>query len=272
MNTPLSSPSILLIGCGKMGGALLRGWIRQKAVRVIVVDPAPQPRDLKAAKKITWLNSPDKINPAFRPDAIVLAIKPQMMAATLPAFARYKNSVFLSIAAGQTLGRLSEMLDGGNRAIVRAMPNLPASVGAGMSVAVANSHVTANQRVLCDTLLRAAGDVAWVKKEALIDPVTAVSGSGPAYVFALVEAMAAAGEKLGLSPKLSMQLARQTIIGSGALLAQSPESAKALRQAVTSPGGTTEATLKILLAKKGLFDLMLRAMQAAAKRAAALAK
>lgn len=266
------SNNLLLVGCGKMGRALLSGWKRaDKETVITVIDPAPQPADTKNLKSLSWLATPDKIPATFTPDAIIIAIKPQQMALTLPAYARFQSGVFLSIAAGQTIAHMSKLLGSGNHAIIRAMPNLPASIGAGISVAVANAHTSPAQFELAETLLRAGGEVAWIEDENLLDAVTALSGSGPAYVFALVEAMATAGEKLGLTSKLSYQLARQTIIGSGTLLAQSTESAASLRQNVTSPGGTTEAALSQLLANNGLMDLMFKTMQAAAKRAKELA-
>jgi len=267
-----SSPALLLVGGGKMGSALLKGWEKLGLTNITVVDPAAQPDDLKTINGLRWLDSADKIDATFKPDAVILAVKPQSMAAVLPSYAHFKNSLFLSIAAGQTLHRLSTLLGNAPYAIVRAMPNLPASIGQGISGAVANPHVTPTQRTLADRLLHAAGDVVWLEQEALLDPLTALSGSGPAYLFALVETMAGAGEKLGLPPALALQLARQTVIGSAALLAQSPQPAAALRQAVTSPGGTTEAALNHLLGEDGLPALMLRALRAASARAKLLAE
>jgi pyrroline-5-carboxylate reductase len=179
--------------------------------------------------------------------------------------------VFLSIAAGITIRRLQELL-GSGQAVIRAMPNLPASIGKGISVAITNKQISAGQRTLADRLLKTIGETAWVEDEKLIDAVTALSGSGPAYVFALCEAMAKAGESLGLPKDLAARLARTTVIGSGTLLEQSSETAEALRRAVTSPGGTTEAALKHLLAAGGLQDLMLKAMTTAAERAKDLAQ
>lgn len=254
---------LLLVGCGKMGSAILCG-VAPSTEHIVVVEPNGVD---DVPLNVTLVSSAEEIPPSFDPDAVIVAVKPQVIPKVLPAYARFKSSVFLSIAAGQTLLRLSEVLGNPAQSIVRAMPNLPASIGKGMTVAVANKSVTSLQLALCEKILRTAGEVAWVDDEALIDPVTAVSGSGPAYIFALVEAMARAGERLGLSAELASKLARQTIIGSGALLAQSEQSATALRQAVTSPGGTTEAALKILLAEKALPDLMLDAMQAASARA-----
>ena len=269
---PAPPPALLLVGGGKMGSALLKGWARLGLTNITVVDPAAQPDDLKTIEGLRWLDAADKIDTAMTPDAVILAVKPQSMAAALPAYARFKDSLFLSIAAGQTLHRLSTLLGSADYAIVRAMPNLPASIGQGISGAVANSRATPAQRALADRLLRAAGDVVWLEQEALLDPLTALSGSGPAYLFALVETMAGAGEKLGLAPALALQLARHTVIGSAALLAQSPQPAAALRQAVTSPGGTTEAALNHLLGAEGLPAIMLRAMRAASARAKLLAE
>lgn len=252
-----------------MGGALLRRIESQ--VTTYVVEPAGLPADLQKLGSITCVATPDKIDPAFKPDIVILAIKPQQMAKSLPAYAAYTNAVFLSIAAGLSIASIDIAL-GGNHAVVRSMPNLPASIGQGMTVAVANTKVSAVQHALCDRILKAVGETAWADDEQLIDAVTALSGSGPAYIFALCEAMEKAGTALGLSPTLSAQLARQTIVGSGALMAQSAESAASLRTAVTSPGGTTEAALKELLGKGGLSDLMLKTMSAAMQRAKELAQ
>lgn len=271
------SPHLLLVGCGKMGGALLRGWVRGMQPHVAVVDPGAQPEDLKLPG-ITWHTSPASLDSAFRPDAVILAVKPQQMDEVLPRYAGYNQALFLSIAAGVTVERLEGMVaqraqpPASRPAIIRAMPNLPACIGQGMSVAVASKAVTAEQRALGETLLHAGGEVAWVEEEGLLDAVTALSGSGPAYLFALAECMEDAGERLGLPPELAQKLARQTIIGSGGLLAQSAETPTALRQAVTSKGGTTEAALAHLLAPEGMPSLMLKAMRAAAERAKELSE
>jgi pyrroline-5-carboxylate reductase len=256
--------NLLLVGCGKMGGAILQRIAAQ--AKICVVEPAPIPAALKALPEITWLASADRIAKSFVPDIVILAVKPQHMDDVLPAYGRYRAAVFLSIAAGKTLNKLSAALGGTPYSIVRAMPNLPASIGQGMTVAVANKNVTPKQRALCEQCMKAVGAMVWTQDENDLDAVGALSGSGPAYVFALAEAMAKAGEALGLHPELAAQLARQTVIGSGALLAQSPESAEKLRIAVTSPGGITEAALKHLLAANGLPDLMRKAIEAAARR------
>lgn len=262
--------NLLLVGCGKMGGALLAR--AAKTANIEVVDPLPPPAHLKPLENIAFRPAADQIPPAFKPDLIILAVKPQHMAEVLPAYARFKESVFLSIAAGVTIARLAALVGNEEIAIVRSMPNLPASIGQGMTVAVANDCVNAAQRLLCDQFLNAIGKNIWVEDEALLDAVAALSGSGPAYVFLLAEAMAKAGEALGLSSELAQELARHTIAGSGALLAQSKESAETLRRAVTSPGGTTEAALKHLLAADGLPALIMKAMKAAAKRSRELAQ
>ena len=266
-------PKLLLVGCGKMGGALLRGISATRLVSSIaVIEPSAPPADVRSLKEVVWKSSLEALDPAFIPDVIIIAIKPQMIADALPPYARFANATFLSIAAGATIAKLGEVLGNSSAAIIRTMPNLPASIGKGMTVAVANQHVTSAQRALCEQLLCAVGATAWVEDETLLDAVTALSGSGPAYVFALCEAMARAGEALGLAPALAAQLARQTVIGSGALLASVSESAEDLRRAVTSPKGTTEAAMTKLLADNGLNPLMLGAMTAAAARAKELAK
>jgi len=264
--------NLLLVGCGKMGGALLKGWARHAgAYAIAIVDPVHSLSNVPKETGVLWFKSPDDLPNSYSPTATVIAVKPQHMDTVLPIYARYGESVFLSIAAGRTLNSLAALLGNGKHAIVRAMPNLPASIGMGITAAVANENVAPSQHKLCDSLLQGAGDVVWLENEKMIDAVTALSGCGPAYLFALTETMAAAGAKLGLPSETAMRLARQTIAGSGALLAQSLESPAALRQAVASPGGTTEAALKILLAEDGLPGLMLRAMEAAAARAKELA-
>lgn len=257
-----------------MGGALLKGLLDSlPSSSAVVVDPIETDRAIPSS--VVFCDSFDHIPSAFAPDIVVLAVKPQSMEEVVPAYGRAygQSAAFLSIAAGMTLARLEAMLGGPSCAVVRAMPNLPASIGQGMTVAVANGHATHMQRETCSRVLRGAGRVEWVEDEGLMDAVTALSGSGPAYVFALVEAMAQVGVALGLSEDMAQRLARQTVIGSGALLAQSSENVAAMRRAVTSKGGTTEAALVHLLAAgAGLQELMQRAMAAAAARAKELAK
>jgi pyrroline-5-carboxylate reductase len=203
---------------------------------------------------------------------VLLAVKPQQMAAVLPSYARFARpgTFFLSIAAGKTIGYLERHL-GAGAAIVRAMPNTPAAVGRGISVACANPAVTAAQRAAATALLSAAGEVAWVEDEALIDPVTALSGGGPAYVFLLIECLAKAGAAAGLPEDLAMRLARVTVSGSGELARLSDEPAAVLRQNVTSPGGTTLEALKVLMAPDGLEPLLVKAIAAATRRSRELA-
>lgn len=255
---------LLLVGCGKMGGAMLRGWRQNETLDIIIVCPSPK----EESARVKWIDAPDKLDPSFTPDVVVLATKPQQITETLPLYAQHTNALFLSIAAGKTLTHLAHLLGNPRAAILRAMPNLPVQIGQGISVVTANANVTAAQEQLGHTLLESMGSVAWIDDETLMDAITALSGSGPAYIFALCEAMAAAGEKLGLAPELAATLARQTIIGSGALLEKSCATATELRIAVTSPAGTTEAALTTLLANEtGLTPLLLRAMTAARDRA-----
>ncbi|MDP9126668.1 MAG: pyrroline-5-carboxylate reductase [Pseudomonadota bacterium] len=264
---------LLLVGCGKMGGALLERTAGKSFISAIeVIDPAPAAPRLKAIPGVTWSTSFRDTSSGGEPDLIVLAVKPQQMAETLPAYSRFRKSVYLSIAAGLTVSRLQTLLGDTGHAVVRSMPNLPASIGQGLTAATANGQVTREQRDLCDLFLRSVGDVIWLEDESLMDIITAVSANGPAYVFALCEAMTEAGETLGLPKDMAAHLARKTIIGSGALLAQSDDAAAELRRAVTSPGGTTEAALKHLLGTKGLQDLMLKTIEAGAARARELAK
>jgi pyrroline-5-carboxylate reductase len=264
------SESILLVGCGKMGSALMDGWIGQGTPpdAIYVVDPMQPELPNGVAGGAAFEDIPD----GFDATVVVLAVKPQVMDAVLapyPALVR-PGTVFLSIAAGRTIASFEAVL-GADARIVRAMPNTPAAVGRGVTVLAGNDHVTDDQRNACEALMTAVGKVAWVEDEGLIDAVTGVSGSGPAYVFHLVEAMAAAGVAAGLSPALAMQLARETVAGSGELLAQSDEPAATLRENVTSPGGTTAAALDILMSDDGLTALMTRAIARATERSRELA-
>ena len=265
---------LLLAGAGKMGGAILRGFspVVSMPGSVIVQDPDPaRPvADLLADNGIDVLPFIDGLTQP--PGVILIAVKPQVMEAVLPPLAKLAGpeTLILSIAAGRRIATFEKHLPGA--AIVRAMPNTPASIGRGMTVAVANSKVTPAQRALADDLLSAVGEVMWVDDEALLDPVTAVSGSGPAYVFLLAECLAEAGRAAGLDAKLAERLARATIAGSAALLEASDLSAEQLRKNVTSPGGTTAAALEILGGDDGLQKLMTAAVAAATKRGRDLAK
>lgn len=258
-----------------MGYALLSGWLEGglEPERILVQDPAPQPRIASelGAKGIT---AHAEVAALPEPPAVVLvAVKPQVMNHVLPQLARLlgPRSVVMSIAAGRRITGLAAHLPPGT-AIVRAMPNTPASVGRGFTVAVGNAYATAGQREACDGLLRAVGDVTWVEDEGLMDAVTAVSGSGPAYVFHLAECLAEAGIAAGLAPQLAQQLARATVAGAGELLHRSHLDAAQLRGGVTSPGGTTAAALEVLMGQNGLADLMHNAVAAATRRSRELAK
>ncbi len=269
--TPI--PSILLIGCGRMGGALLSGWLeRGLAERYVIVEPAAGALPKTVSPHVTFLAAADLLAADFRPAIGVIAIKPQIMAETLPRYRALAEAgtLFLSIAAGKTLAFLARQL-GPNAALVRAMPNTPAAIGHGITVACANGKVAAPGRAQANALLSAVGEVAWIDDEGLMDAVTAVSGSGPAYVFLLIECLTKAAIEAGLPEALADRLARATVAGAGELAKVSPESAAALREAVTSPGGTTRAALDVLMAQDGFEPLLRRAVLAAAKRSRDLA-
>lgn len=267
--------SLLLAGCGKMGGAMLAGWLEgEYAARdVTVVEPFEETaKALRQEHGVFTVAKPDALPSSASPDVIVFAVKPQMMNDVAPGYARFAGTgcVFLSIAAGKTIDYFESKL-GSEAAIVRSMPNTPAAVGRGMTVACGNPNVSNDQSALCRSLLATVGDVAWVKDEGLLDAVTAVSGSGPAYIFLLAECMAKAGIEAGLPKELAEQLARTTVAGAGELLRQSPEDAGILRQNVTSTGGTTAAALDVLMGKDGMQQLFVRAIGAATKRSRELA-
>ena len=264
--------SVVLVGCGKMGTAMLRGWIAAGvASSCVVVEPAGVPAGFESAAEILWYSSPQELPAELRPDAVVFAVKPQIADEVVPYYSSWvrPETLFVSIVAGKTLAGLNRHL--GQAAIVRTMPNTPAAIGRGITVACANPRVTVDQRQLCDRLLAAIGDSAWVENEALMDVVTAVSGSGPAYVFLLIEALALAGKAEGLPDDLAWQLASATVAGSGELARISKESPAQLRENVTSPGGTTRAALDVLMAGDGLERLIGRAVAAAAARSRELA-
>jgi pyrroline-5-carboxylate reductase len=263
-------PPILLVGCGRMGSAMLSGWRERGLAPSVAVDPAPSAAAL-AGPDLTVVADAAAIPADFSPAAVVLAVKPQSAAEALPPHARFADTaVFLSIMAGRTIGGIRAAL-GTTAAIVRAMPNTPAAVRQAITVACPAAGVTRDQGVLCHTLLEAIGTVAWVEDEGLLDAVTAVSGSGPAYVFLLAELMEQAAIAQGIPADLARKLARQTVSGSGALLAASTEDAAALRKAVTSPAGTTERALQVLMAQDAWPLAMHQAIDAATKRSRELA-
>ena len=261
--------TIALAGAGKMGGAMLTGWLAGglDAKRVVVIEPYPSDEIKAFAARGVRLNPND--NGAA--DTLVVAVKPQMFREAGPALKPFVGpaTLVVSIMAGTTILSLEEVCGG---AVVRAMPNTPAAIGRGITVAVAAKKVSAAQRATADALLRTTGSVEWVDDESLMDAVTAVSGSGPAYVFLLAEELARAGVEAGLPAELATKLARETVTGSGELLHRSELPSATLRQNVTSPGGTTAAALEVLMGSDGMQQLMIRAIAAATKRSKDLAK
>jgi len=265
---------LLLIGCGKMGGAMLEGWLDQgvpkDSIR-IVEHSAEHAQSLRDTHDIVVVDDIADIEDGFPADIVILAVKPQGMDDAAEACKRFADgSTFLSIAAGKTISYFEDHL-GSDAAVIRVMPNTPAAVRRGISVACANANVAARAKDQCTNLLETIGEVAWVEDEALMDPVTAVSGSGPAYVFYMTECLAQAGVKAGLSEELATQLARATISGAGELMRQSQTDASQLRINVTSPGGTTQAALEVLMAEDGISPIMDKAVDAATRRSKELA-
>lgn len=266
---------LMLVGCGRMGSAMLDGWLSTGALaQVTVVEPNPAVAQAYADQPTVQVAATlAQVSVPLGADAILLAVKPQMMADVLDALAPVMpqpRPLVLSVAAGSGIGLFERALGPGP--VVRIMPNTPAAVGKGMSVLCANTACTADQRAFAEALMTSVGCTAWIETEAQMDAVTAISGSGPAYVFHLIEAMAVAGERLGLPAEVAMTLARQTVIGAAALAEAQPNTtAEALREAVTSPGGTTAAALSVLARPEALAHLVTQAAQAAAKRSAELA-
>ena len=265
--------SLVLVGAGKMGGAMLEGWLALglDPACLTAVDPYPS-TDLRAVATATGFHLNPPMESIAPPEVLVLAIKPQTLEAAGPSIAPLvgPQTLVVSIMAGKTVKNITDRVTTA-RAVVRAMPNTPAAVGRGITGAYANASVDAGRKAQADALLGAIGKVEWVADEELIDAVTAVSGSGPAYVFLLAEAMAQAGIAAGLTPDIAMRLARATVEGSGELMFRDPQvSADQLRRNVTSPGGTTAAALDVLMGPNGLAPLMERAIAAAKRRAGEL--
>lgn len=271
--TRLDNIGILaLVGAGKMGGAMLEGWLALglDPHNVVVVDPQPSPETIALTQKGVVLNPP--AGAVSNIATVVLAVKPQVAPEAMPGVAALvgPGTLVVSIMAGKTLGFLQAAMP--DAAIVRAMPNTPAAIGRGITVAVPNAAVTADQKQRAHDLLAASGAVEWIADESLMDAVTAVSGSGPAYVFLLAEALAKAGVAAGLPADLSATLARETVAGAGELLHRSSLDAATLRRNVTSPAGTTAAALDVLMKDDGGLDpLMQDAVAAATKRSRELA-
>lgn len=268
---------LLLVGCGKMGASMLGGWLDDGIVGagVAVVEPtfASGGHPFQDRSDVTAYASADDLPDTFQPEVVVFAIKPQQIPDALPEYARFATvkTVFLSVAAGTEIAYFERQF-GRDAAVIRAMPNLPASIRLGISVACPNNNVSAEQLDACTGLLGAVGEVCVIEDEGLLDAVTAVSGSGPAYVFLLVECLVKAGEAAGLPTELAARLALVTVAGSGQLAIMSDDPPGQLRQDVTSPAGTTEAALKVLMAENGLEALIVRAVDAATSRSRELAK
>jgi pyrroline-5-carboxylate reductase len=267
---------LLLIGCGKMGHALLAGWLERGLARdqAFVVEPHVHSRESVSREfGVTVVPAPAELPAELRPLAVVFAIKPQMMADALPDYREIVagGPVVLSIAAGTVVARFEEAF-GPETPVVRAMPNTPAAIGRGVSALFANHAASAAQQALCNGLMSAVGSVHWISDEDLMHPITAMSGGGPAYLVLLIETLAHAGIANGMPAELAWAMARDTVTGAGALAAASDEEAEVLRRNVTSPGGTTEAALDVLMDRAGgiqpLFD---RAIAAGVARSAELA-
>lgn len=265
--------TILLVGCGNMGFAMLKGWLAAEgAPEVHVVEPTEALRTRAADAGAKAVASAADL-PEIAPSLIFLAVKPQVMKDVVPAYAGFAGgpATFVSVAAGTTIATLAAMLPGPTP-IVRCMPNTPAAIGQGMMVCCANGHVAAPARDLAARLLAASGAVDWIADEALMDAVTALSGSGPAYVFHMIECMTAAGVAVGLPEALAAKMAMQTVRGAGAYAAASEDTPSRLREQVTSPGGTTAAALGVLMGEDRLKTLMTEAITAARDRGAELGK
>lgn len=262
----LNGRGLVLVGCGRMGSALLQGWLKQglAASAVHVIDPNPRPELSALGISVNGALPAD-------PAVLVIAVKPQMMADVLPRLAVGESTLVVSVAAGVTLAAYERAFPAAP--IVRAMPNTPAAIGQGVSAIIGNAKAGAAELELAEALMRAVGRVVRLESEGQMDAVTALSGSGPAYVFHMIEAMAAAGEAEGLPPALALELARATVAGAGALAVHEDEDPARLREAVTSPGGTTAAGLKELMdPETGLPPLMRRTIAAAAERGRELGK
>ena len=268
MNKP---PKILLVGCGNMGQALLKGWLEQGWSRsdIQVVEPD---KDAQSTIESLGVEVGGARVANTHAEVVVLAVKPQQLKIVLPDYLDFteKGHVFLSIAAGRPIAFYESIL-GSQISIVRGMPNMSASIGQSMTVLVGNSMVDHRQHEACEAVMAAVGRVAWLEDESLMNTVTAISGSGPAYVFLLIESLAAAGIDMGLSRELAAELALATVAGASVLAINSEVDPAELRRQVTSPGGTTEAALAVLMDNNALLELMKEAVHAATERGQDLA-
>ncbi|GGA13112.1 pyrroline-5-carboxylate reductase [Neptunicoccus cionae] len=263
---------LVLLGCGKMGSAMLQGWLAQgvKPTSVSILDPAPS--DWVQALQSDGVGVNTELPEA--PAVCIVAVKPQMMGDALPRLQAMGNgsTVFISVAAGTPIAAFEAVL-GAQTPIIRAMPNTPAAVSKGITALIGNEQTSEDDLQMAENLLQAVGQTVRLENEGQMDAVTAVSGSGPAYVFHLIETLAAAGQAEGLSAELSLQLARATVAGAGALAEQSEDDPGQLRKNVTSPGGTTAAALEVLMDDRDGFPALLkRGVKAAADRSRELAK
>ena len=267
--------SVLLIGGGNMGFALLRGWLRDalEPQQVTLVEPIADLRARAASLSVASYENESSLPVTLSPRLIVLAVKPQVLVGALAPYARFADgkTTFLSIAAGIGSDAILSGL-GGKTPVIRCMPNTPAAIGHGAIVCYANAHVRPAEAAFAQQLLSAVGQVSFVEDESLMDAVTAVSGSGPAYVFHFIECLTTAGQAAGLPARLAAELALQTVAGSARLAAESTNKPSELRRQVTSPGGTTAAALEVLMGKSGLRDLVADAVTAATERARELGK
>ena len=264
-------PKILLVGCGNMGSSLIRGWLKYGWSKndIEVIDPSETAKSLGDSLGVRVAKKPSA---ELQADIIVFAVKPQSLDHILPDYKKFVSSdrVFLSIAAGKSI-EFYETLLGKEAAIVRGMPNTPAAIRQGITVLVSNRKVKPNQRAASEVLMKAVGRVTWLDNEELMNAVTAVSGSGPAYVFLIIEALSEAGIEIGLHKDLAEELALMTVAGAGALAVSSDKSPAELRRRVTSPGGTTEAALDVLMENEKLTTLLKKAVLAATERGRGLA-
>jgi len=276
MGADTNTGRVLMVGAGKMGGALIESWLKKQTTQpsdIVLVEPnVTRAKYFRDTYTLYTFETPEAINTGLADATILFAVKPQVMDEVVPLYKPLiqPGRLVLSIAAGTPISYFEHQL-GANTAVVRAMPNTPASIGHGITVLCANTHVSAEQRARCEILIGAVGQVEWIEDESLMDAVTAVSGSGPAYVFLLIEALAQAGISAGLAADLANRLALTTVAGAGALAEQTEDSPTVLRQNVTSPGGTTAAALEVLMADDGLQQLMARAVTAAKERGRELA-
>ncbi|MFC6488319.1 pyrroline-5-carboxylate reductase [Nitratireductor sp. GCM10026969] len=263
---------VVLVGCGNMGYAMLKGWLAAgelAAGDVTVVEPNEELRNRAAAHAVTALADANALNAA---DLVVFAVKPQVIRDVVPAYRRFApDAAFVSVAAGIGVAVFEEVL-GREAAVIRCMPNTPAAIGKGMMVVFSNPNVSSGMKAFVDRLLATSGAVATIEDEALMDAVTAVSGSGPAYVFHFIECLTAAGEKAGLPKETAAKLAMQTVYGAACLARDSGEDPGTLREQVTSPNGTTAAALAVLMDDERLSELVSEAVEAAKQRSIELGR